>query len=102
MGPYGIYRRVRRIQLRGLLGLLQNDSEVSSALSEKSRVIAPTSSYPFLLAMKASTAPLLVVTSSSRGAEDLADELKALHNDVFEFPAWETLPHERLSPRRDS
>jgi transcription-repair coupling factor (superfamily II helicase) len=45
---------------------------------------------------------LLVVTSSSKGAEDLADELKALHNDVFEFPAWETLPHERLSPRSDT
>ncbi len=88
--------------MRGLLGLLQNDSEVRSALAEKSKVIAPTSSYPFLLAMKASTAPLLVVTSSSRGAEDLADELKALHNEVFEFPAWETLPHERLSPRSDT
>ncbi|CAN2174383.1 Mfd Transcription-repair coupling factor (superfamily II helicase) [Candidatus Nanopelagicaceae bacterium] len=88
--------------MRGLLGLLQNDSEVRSALAENSKVIAPTSSYPFLLAMKASTAPLLVVTSSSRGAEDLADELKALHNDVFEFPAWETLPHERLSPRSDT
>jgi transcription-repair coupling factor (superfamily II helicase) len=88
--------------MRGLLGLLQNDSEVRSALAEKSKVIAPTSSYPFLVAIKASAAPLLVVTSSSKGAEDLADELKALHNDVFEFPAWETLPHERLSPRSDT
>jgi transcription-repair coupling factor (superfamily II helicase) len=88
--------------MRGVLGLLQNDSEVRSALAENSKVIAPTSSYPFLLAMKASAAPLLVITSSSRGAEDLADELKALHNDVFEFPAWETLPHERLSPRSDT
>ena len=88
--------------MRGLLGLLQSDSEVRSALAEKSKVIAPTSSCPFLLAIKASDAPLLVVTSSSKGAEDLADELKALHNDVFEFPAWETLPHERLSPRSDT
>ena len=88
--------------MRGVLGLLQSDSEVRSALAENSKVIAPTSSYPFLLAIKASTAPLLVVTSSSRGAEDLADELKALHKDVFEFPAWETLPHERLSPRSDT
>ncbi|CAN2174727.1 Mfd Transcription-repair coupling factor (superfamily II helicase) [Candidatus Nanopelagicaceae bacterium] len=88
--------------MRGLLGLLQSDSEVRSALAEKSKVIAPASSYPFLLAIKASATPLLVVTSSSRGAEDLSDELKALHNDVFEFPAWETLPHERLSPRSDT
>jgi transcription-repair coupling factor (superfamily II helicase) len=88
--------------MRGLLGLLQSDSEVRSALAENSKIVAPSSSYPFLLAIKASTTPLLVVTSSSRGAEDLVDELKALHNDVFEFPAWETLPHERLSPRSDT
>jgi transcription-repair coupling factor (superfamily II helicase) len=88
--------------MRGVLGLLQNDSEVRSALAEKSKIIAPTSSYPFLLAIKGSVTPLLVVTSSSRAAEDLADELKALHNNVYEFPAWETLPHERLSPRSDT
>ena len=88
--------------MRGVLGLLQSDSEVRSALAEKSKVIAPTASYPFLVAIKASANPLLVVTSSSKAAEDLADELKALHNDVFEFPAWETLPHERLSPRSDT
>ena len=88
--------------MRGVLGLLQSDSEVRSALAEKSKVIAPTSSYPFLVAIKASANPLLVVTSSSKAAEDLVDELKALHNEVFEFPAWETLPHERLSPRSDT
>jgi transcription-repair coupling factor (superfamily II helicase) len=54
------------------------------------------------VAIKASANPLLVVTSSSKAAEDLADELKALYNEVFEFPAWETLPHERLSPRSDT
>ncbi len=46
--------------------------------------------------------PILVVTSSSRGAEDLAEDLRNLHPTVFEFPAWETLPHERLSPRSDT
>ena len=88
--------------MRGVLGLLQSDSEVSDALAENSKVIAPASSYPFLLALKAISSPLLVVTSSSRSAEDLTEELKALHNNVFEFPAWETLPHERLSPRSDT
>jgi transcription-repair coupling factor (superfamily II helicase) len=44
----------------------------------------------------------LVITSSSRGAEDLAHELRELHSYVLEFPAWETLPHERLSPRSDT
>ena len=58
--------------------------------------------YPFLLAARAQQRPLLVITSSSRSAEDLANELRELHSNVMEFPAWETLPHERLSPRSDT
>jgi transcription-repair coupling factor (superfamily II helicase) len=42
------------------------------------------------------------VTSSSRSSEDLVNELRELHDNVIEFPAWETLPHERLSPRSDT
>jgi transcription-repair coupling factor (superfamily II helicase) len=55
-----------------------------------------------LLAKVAEKSSILVVTSSSRSAEDLASELRELHNRVLEFPAWETLPHERLSPRSDT
>jgi transcription-repair coupling factor (superfamily II helicase) len=58
--------------------------------------------YPFLLATRAASHPLLVVTSSSRSSEDLVNELRELYDDVLEFPAWETLPHERLSPRSDT
>jgi transcription-repair coupling factor (superfamily II helicase) len=58
--------------------------------------------YPFLLAARASSHPLLVVTSSSRSSEDLVNELRELYENVLEFPAWETLPHERLSPRSDT
>ena len=88
--------------MRGLLGLLQSDSEVTSALKDSRKIIAPASTYPFLLAIKGLQSPLLVITSSSRSAEDLTEELKSLHNEVYEFPAWETLPHERLSPRSDT
>ncbi|MEY4152094.1 MAG: hypothetical protein RL470_153, partial [Actinomycetota bacterium] len=52
--------------------------------------------------MNAEHKPLLVITSSSRAAEDLSEYLKSLHPLVYEFPAWETLPHERLSPRSDT
>jgi len=46
--------------------------------------------------------PLLVVTATGREAEDLTAELKAMWGDqVAWFPAWETLPHERLSPAAD-
>jgi transcription-repair coupling factor (superfamily II helicase) len=55
-----------------------------------------------LIAKAAEKSSLLIVTSSSRSAEDLASELRELHNRVLEFPAWETLPHERLSPRSDT
>ena len=73
-----------------------------AALKSASKIIAPPPAYSFLLAARAKERPLLVITSSSRGAEDLAHELRELHSYVLEFPAWETLPHERLSPRSDT
>ena len=89
--------------MRGLLALLQSDSEITTALdSSDSKIIAPSPSYPFLVSLKALKNPVLAVTSSSRSAEDLADALCDLHSLVLEFPAWETLPHERLSPRSDT
>ena len=88
--------------MRGLLPVLQEDVELASALPGARKIIAPAPTYPFLLALRAKEKPLLVVTSSSRGAEDLASDLRELHPLVLEFPAWETLPHERLSPRSDT
>ena len=89
--------------MRGVLSLLHSDSEISAALSSRdAKIIAPSPSYPFLIALKAAQNPLLVITSSSRAAEDLVETLRDIHPDVLEFPAWETLPHERLSPRSDT
>jgi transcription-repair coupling factor (superfamily II helicase) len=88
--------------MRGILSVLHSDTEVAAALSDSSKIIAPASSYPFLIALAAQEKPLLVITSSSRGSEDLSEYLKSLHPTVYEFPAWETLPHERLSPRSDT
>jgi transcription-repair coupling factor (superfamily II helicase) len=50
------------------------------------------------------TGPLLVVTATSRDAEDLVRSLGDTldRNRVALFPSWETLPHERLSPRSDT
>ncbi|NBX98969.1 MAG: transcription-repair coupling factor, partial [Burkholderiaceae bacterium] len=70
--------------------------------SDASHIVAPQALYPFLLAARASSHPLLIVTSSSRSSEDLVNELRELYDNVVEFPAWETLPHERLSPRSDT
>jgi transcription-repair coupling factor (superfamily II helicase) len=88
--------------VRGLISLIETNSSVVAALKSASKIIAPPPAYSFLLAARAKERPLLVVTSSSRGAEDLAHELRELHSYVLEFPAWETLPHERLSPRSDT
>ena len=48
--------------------------------------------------------PILAVTATGREAEDLAAALRCfLPPDVVaDFPSWETLPHERLSPRSDT
>src|SRR5205085_9607147 len=47
---------------------------------------------------------LLAVTATSREAEDLAVALGCLlpADEVAVYPSWETLPHERLSPRSDT
>jgi transcription-repair coupling factor (superfamily II helicase) len=81
---------------------LAADSQISDALDSKKRIIAPSSLHPFLAAIRANERPLLIVTGSSRTSEDLANDLRELHDCVYEFPAWETLPHERLSPRSDT
>jgi transcription-repair coupling factor (superfamily II helicase) len=47
---------------------------------------------------------VLVVTATAREAEDVTAALSSLlpPDTVAYFPAWETLPHERLSPRSDT
>lgn len=47
---------------------------------------------------------VLVVTSSGRVADELHRELLAYveEESIAVFPSWETLPHERLSPRGDT
>ena len=47
---------------------------------------------------------VLAVTATGREAEDLAAALRSYlpAEQIEEFPSWETLPHERLSPRSDT
>ena len=44
----------------------------------------------------------LVVAPGSREAERLAAEIRVWAPDAVLFPAWETLPHEKLSPRAET
>ncbi|QTG79546.1 transcription-repair coupling factor [Arthrobacter crystallopoietes] len=47
---------------------------------------------------------VLAVTATGRETEDLATALRCYlpAESIEEFPSWETLPHERLSPRSDT
>ena len=47
---------------------------------------------------------MLAVTATAREAEDLTASLGSFLPDssIACFPGWETLPHERLSPRSDT
>ena len=71
-------------------------------------LVAPASMAPFVAAMAAGEANdrrhVLVVTATSQQADDLAVEIAALQPSLTcaAFPSWETLPHERLSPSRET
>ncbi len=66
---------------------------------------APAGLMPFAIAALAARGrPVLAVTATERQGEDLTTALRSLlpAETVVEYPAWETLPHERLSPRADT
>jgi len=65
---------------------------------------APPPLRPFVAAAAAASRPVLAVTATTREAELLAAGLIDLlpPDQVAVYPAWETLPHERLSPRSDT
>ena len=65
---------------------------------------APVASTGLLLAARSQSSPLVVVTASSRRATELKDELETYLGvgGIFELPPWETLPHEKLSPKNDT
>ena len=66
------------------------------------QLVAPQVAHPLVAALLAERArPLLVVTPRSADARAMADALSALLGEgrVAVFPAWGTLPSERLSPQ---
>jgi transcription-repair coupling factor (superfamily II helicase) len=73
-----------------------------SGAADQLDVTAPPALRPFVAA--AIDGPVLAVTATTREAEDLAAAMESLvpPGEVAVYPAWETLPHERLSPRSDT
>ena len=108
------------MRLSGLVPPLLTDpafaATVSAApqLGERTVSLPLGTRAPLVAAVLAATAQddddaagprtVVVVTATGREADDAAAALRAFlpEEDVAVLPAWETLPHERLSPRSDT
>lgn len=100
--------------LQGLNTALSRASTIDGALAEALRnadFSAPAGLDAPLLAgllerrAEAGLAPaLLVVTATSREGESVRSSIAPYLDgaEILEFPAWETLPHERLSPSAET
>ena len=96
--------------LQRLATLVATEPTVSQALADRLDGVneldlqAPESLRPFLTQALATQATVLVVTATARESEDLVADLGEMLGEanVACYPAWETLPHERLSPRSDT
>ncbi|MCF6526119.1 transcription-repair coupling factor [Streptomyces sp. JJ36] len=101
------------MSLHGLLDAVVRDPALDEAVKAAADghrrhvdLVGPPAARPLAVAALArgSGRPVLAVTATGREAEDLAAALRSLlpPDGVVEYPAWETLPHERLSPRSDT
>jgi transcription-repair coupling factor (superfamily II helicase) len=100
------------VSLAGLADVVLSDATLAAAIEDarggtvRTRdLTGPEALRPFLVAglLKAGRT-VLAVTATSREAEDLVAALGDLLDParVGYYPSWETLPHERLSPRSDT
>ncbi|MGW6860892.1 transcription-repair coupling factor [Streptomyces xanthophaeus] len=101
------------MSLHGLLDAVTRDpalAEAVTAAGDGNRMhvdlVGPAAARPFAIAALARETgrTVLAVTATGREAEDLAAALRSLlpPDEVVDYPSWETLPHERLSPRSDT
>ncbi|MFF2406496.1 transcription-repair coupling factor [Streptomyces sp. NPDC058092] len=101
------------MSLHGLLDVVVRDPALSEAVKAATDghrmhvdLVGPPAARPFAVAALAreTDRTVLAVTATGREAEDLAAALRTLlpPETIAEFPSWETLPHERLSPRSDT
>ena len=94
----------------GLVEALRDDEALTSARQAAGArqpefaIIAPETGDPYVIASLVGARTVLAVTSTYREAEELTTGLGSLlgESQVAYYPAWETLPHERLSPRLDT
>jgi transcription-repair coupling factor (superfamily II helicase) len=78
---------------------------LTRATASELELQGPTAARPLVVAALAHAGhPVLAVTATDREAGELTSELVDVLGAevVAELPSWETLPHERLSPRADT
>ncbi|HEU5268347.1 MAG TPA: transcription-repair coupling factor [Jatrophihabitans sp.] len=97
------------MSLSGLIAETTGDPALNTireqAGSPALAVAGPPALRPLAVAALADAGrTVLAITSTGREAEDLAQALGSLlpGDSVALYPGWETLPHERLSPRPDT
>ena len=98
------------MSLRRLADLLATEPTIAEILDARPTGLtdldlqAPAALRPFLTTLLAKQSTVLVVTATAREAENLVEDLAELvgESSVAYYPPWETLPHERLSPRSDT
>jgi transcription-repair coupling factor (superfamily II helicase) len=101
------------MSLNGLVDVVVEDAALAEAVQAAASgarpvvdLVGPPAARPTAIAALAARArrTVLAVTATGREAEDLASALRSLlpPDAVAEYPSWETLPHERLSPRSDT
>ncbi|WP_030735808.1 transcription-repair coupling factor [Streptomyces sp. NRRL F-2890] len=101
------------MSLHGLLDAVVEDPALAEAVTaaragtrRQVDLVGPPAARALSVAALARGAgrTVLAVTATGREAEDLVAALRSLlpPDGVVEYPSWETLPHERLSPRADT
>jgi transcription-repair coupling factor (superfamily II helicase) len=100
------------VGVSGLAGLVLSDETLAGAMRDARDgsvaaldLTAPGAVRPFVVkGLVDAGRTVLVVAATAREAEDLVSALGGLMDpaEVAYYPAWETLPHERLSPRSDT
>jgi len=100
------------VSLAGLADAVLQEPTLAGAVQDAEGARLPTLDLtgpaalrPFLVrGLVRAGRTVLAVAATAREAEDLTASLRCVldPNAVAYYPAWETLPHERLSPRSDT
>jgi len=100
------------VSLWKLPSLLVADSGIHETLEQArdgGSLVVPSGATTAIVQALASTTPvpsvMVVLCATGRESDQLRDELRSVvprGTHVLDFPAWETLPHERLSPHAET